>query len=173
MKNRLKIIVVCFLLLLFFLLGQTDYVPLKLATTHFRHFFFEMLLFLPCMFVLIGLVDAWLPRSIIEPYIGKSSGFKGSFWIILFAMLQAGPLYGAFPVSVLLWEKGASIRNIFLYLGAFSTLKIPMLTFETGFMGWQFTLLRTLVTLPLFVLIAFLMEFILKKTNFSVVNPKV
>jgi hypothetical protein len=54
--------------------------------------------------------------------------------VILLAMLQAGPLYGAFPVAYLLWKKGASIKNIFIYLGAFSTLKILMLTFEIGFL---------------------------------------
>ena len=42
--------------------------------------------------------------------------------------------------------------------GAFSALKIPMLTFEVAFLGWQFSLVRTAVTLPVFVLLAYLLE---------------
>ncbi|HPR59232.1 MAG TPA: hypothetical protein PK915_12775, partial [Bacteroidales bacterium] len=74
------------------------------------------------------------------------------------SMAQVGPLYGAFPVAYLLWKKGTSVRNIFIYLGAFCTIKIPMLTFEIGFLGWKFSLIRTLLSIPLIVLIAILLD---------------
>jgi uncharacterized membrane protein YraQ (UPF0718 family) len=125
---------------------------------HFRDFVLEMAAFLPLMFILIGLLDAWLPRSVIEKHVGGGSGFWGSVWVILLAMLQAGPLYGAFPVAQILWKKGCSVRNIFIYLGAFVTMKIPMISFEIGFLGWRFSLLRTLITLPVFIVIAYGME---------------
>jgi len=83
-------------------------------------------------------------------------------------MLQAGPLYGAFPVAYLLYKKGASIKNIFIYLGAFSSLKIPMLGIEIGYLGIKFTLVRTLVSLPLFIAIGYFMEYWLKNKNFKV-----
>jgi uncharacterized membrane protein YraQ (UPF0718 family) len=83
-------------------------------------------------------------------------------------MFQAGPLYGAFPVAALLYKKGASIKNIFIYLGAFSTLKIPMLGIEIGYLGARFTLARTLVALPLFIGIGYLMEWYLKKRDFHI-----
>jgi len=86
-------------------------------------------------------------------------------------MLQAGPLYGAFPVAYMLWKKGASIKNIFIYLGAFATIKVPMLTFEIGFLGLKFSLLRTLFTLPVFIVIASLMELYLKNKQFKVKQP--
>jgi uncharacterized membrane protein YraQ (UPF0718 family) len=142
------------------------------AVSHFSTFFLEMIAFLPVLFVLIGLLDVWLPRERVERHIGKESGIRGIFWVILLAMLQAGPLYGAFPVSYMLWKKGCSVRNIFIYLGAFSTLKIPMLTFETGFLGWRFTLVRTALTLPVFILIAFAMERLTVKKEFSMNDPR-
>ncbi|MBU0951589.1 MAG: hypothetical protein KKH91_01995 [Elusimicrobia bacterium] len=71
----------------------------------------------------------------------------------------------------LLWKKGCSIKNIFIYIGAFSTIKIPMLTFEIGFLGLKFSLLRTLFTLPVFILIAGLMELYLKNKQFEVKQP--
>ena len=138
---------------------------------NFWMFFKEMILFLPLMFILIGLFDVWVPREKIEKHIGKESGWKGTGLVILLATLQAGPLYGAFPFAYILWKKGCSIRNVFIYLGAFSTIKIPMLTFEIGFLGLKFSLLRTLITLPLFILIGYLMEWYLKDKDFNVKQP--
>lgn len=141
------------------------------VSRNFRMFFVEMATFLPFMFILIGLIDVWFPREKVEKHIGHESGIKGAVWVILLAMLQAGPLYGAFPVTYILWKKGSSIKNIFIYLGAFSTIKIPMLAFEIGFMGLKFSLLRTLFTLPVFILIATLMELYLKDKQFEVKQP--
>jgi uncharacterized membrane protein YraQ (UPF0718 family) len=114
------------------------------------------------------LFDVWFPKEQIEKHIGKESGIKGMFLVIVLAMLQAGPLYGAFPVAYILYKKGASIKNIFIYLGAFSSLKIPMLGIEIGYLGIKFTLARTLVSLPLFIAIGYLMEWYLKDKKFEV-----
>lgn len=148
------------------------FVPAKIIREKFWLFFVEMITFLPFMFILVGLFDAWVPKEKVEKHIGAGSGFKGIMWCIILAMLQAGPLYGAFPVAYLLWKKGCSIRNIFIYLGAFSTLKIPMLTFEIGFLGLKFSLLRTAVTLPVFITISYLMELYLKDKNFVMRQPE-
>ena len=138
---------------------------------NFWIFFKEMILFLPLMFVLIGLFDVWVPREKMEKHIGNESGWKGTGLVILLATLQAGPLYGAFPFSYILWKKGCSIKNIFIYLGAFATIKIPMITFEIGFLGLKFSLLRTLITLPVFIIIGYIMEWYLKDKMFEVKQP--
>jgi uncharacterized membrane protein YraQ (UPF0718 family) len=143
------------------------------AAGSFADFLLEFISFIPFMFILIGLFDVWFPKAVIEKHIGKDSGWRGIFWVTLLAMLQAGPLYGAFPVAYLLWRKGSSVRNIFIYLGAFSTMKIPMLGFEIGFLGLKFTLLRSLVTIPLFILIGFVMERLLKKMEFKINDPNI
>ncbi len=141
------------------------------AGKNFWSFFSEMIAFLPLMFILIGLVDVWVPNNKIEKHIGPGSGIMGTFWIVLLAMLQAGPLYGAFPVAYLLSKKGCSIKNVFIYLGAFSTLKIPMLAFEIGFLGFKFSLLRTLFTLPVFIGIGYIMEWYFKDREFTIDLP--
>jgi uncharacterized membrane protein YraQ (UPF0718 family) len=137
-------------------------------SNNFKMFFGEMISFIPLMFILIGLFDVWFPKEKVEKHIGRESGIKGIFWVIILAMLQAGPLYGAFPVAYLLYKKGCSIRNIFIYLGAFSTLKIPMLTFEIGFLGLKFSLLRTGLSLPVFISIGILMDKYLKNKSFEI-----
>jgi uncharacterized membrane protein YraQ (UPF0718 family) len=145
-----------------------DYATGEQIGLNFWSFFKEMIIFLPMMFILIGLFDVWVPREKIEKHIGAESGWKGTGLVILLASLQAGPLYGAFPFAYLLWKKGCNIRNVFIYLGAFSTIKIPMITFEIGFLGLKFSLIRTLITLPLFILIGYVMEWYLKDKNFEV-----
>lgn len=118
----------------------------------------EMFAFLPAIFLLIGLLDSWVPKEVVAKHTGIGAGWYSALWMILLAMLQAGPLYGAFPVAYLLWKKGTSPRNLFLYLGAFSTLKLPMLGFEIGFLGLKFTILRTLLTLPVIFAIAWILD---------------
>lgn len=171
MKNVKKYIFLLVFLILIGLSYMFDFAAGEKIGMNFWMFFKEMILFLPLMFILIGLFDVWVPRERIEKHIGKESGWKGTGLVILLATLQAGPLYGAFPFAYILWKKGCSIRNVFIYLGAFSTIKIPMLTFEIGFLGLKFSLLRTLITLPLFILIGYLMEWYLKDRDFEVKQP--
>ncbi len=125
----------------------------------------KMLIIVPFVFVLIGLIDAWLPKEMIEKQIGEGSGIKGTFFIIILAMLQGGPLYLAFPTAYLLWKKGCSIRNVFMYLGAFGTLKVPMIIFEFSLLGAEFALVRAIVALPIFIIIAGIMTLYAKRNQ--------
>jgi len=145
--------------------------PGLVVYSNFNEFFIEMISFIPLLFILIGLFDVWFPKEMLEKHIGQESGVKGIFLVILLAMLQAGPLYGAFPVAYILYKKGASVKNIFIYLGAFSSMKIPMLGIEMGYLGIKFTILRTLISLPLFILIGYIMEKFVGK-NFEVKEAK-
>ncbi|APV44823.1 hypothetical protein Dform_01501 [Dehalogenimonas formicexedens] len=142
--------------------------PGKTVFTNFRVSLIEMISFVPFIFIVVGLFDVWLPKEQVQKHIGHESGVKGIALVVLLAMLQAGPLYGAFPVAYVLWKKGISVRNLFIYLGAFSSMKIPMLGIEIGYLGIQFTLVRTLITLPLFIGIGFIMERYLKGKHFEV-----
>jgi len=121
-------------------------------------FLLEMAAFLPLMFVLIGLFDVWVPREVVEQHVGRETGLAAIPWMVLLATFQAGPLYAAFPVAVLLRKKGCAPRNVFIYLGAFSAMKLPMLTFEVACLGWRFSVARTLISLPVFIGLSYLME---------------
>ncbi|HOJ50777.1 MAG TPA: hypothetical protein PKW55_08200 [Spirochaetota bacterium] len=137
---------------------------------NFKVSFLEMISYMPFIFILIGLFEAWVPREIIERHTGKESGVIGAVWVILLAMLQMGPLYFAFPVAYLLWKKGTSMINIYIYLGAFTTMKIPMLSFEIGYLGLKFSLLRTILALPLFIIISIIIDRIFGR-DFKMNNP--
>jgi len=171
-KNKINLFVIAAFTIFVALSFIINYQPGKLIFhKQFFTFFKEMIIFLPVMFILIGLGDVWINRDKVEKHIGKGSGIKGIILVISLSMAQVGPLYGAFPVTYLLWKKGASIRNIFIYIGAFCTLKIPMLTFEIGFLGWKFSLLRTAASIPAIIIIGILMEKIIGKKNFKIKQP--
>jgi uncharacterized membrane protein YraQ (UPF0718 family) len=146
--------------------------PGKVIYQNFLTYFLEMIAFIPFLFIIVGLFDVWFPKEKIERHIGASSGAKGILLVILLAMLQAGPLYGAFPVAYILYKKGASIKNIFIYLGAFSSLKIPMVGIEIGYLGIKFTLVRALISLPLFIVVGCLMEAYLRRRGFTMSDAK-
>src|SRR5674476_477487 len=59
--------------------------------------FKEMVLVIPPIFVLLGLLDIWVPREIMIKYMGEGSGLKGILLSIFIGSAAAGPLYGAFP----------------------------------------------------------------------------
>ena len=139
-------------------LPHADFAFGKKTGENLLSFLVEMGSVLPPMFLLVGLFEIWVPRKIIERHTGLRSGFRAVPWMILLATLQAGPLYAAFPVAIGLWRKGCAPRNVFIYLGAFSALKIPMLTFEVAFLGWRFSLARTLISIPVFIALALAME---------------
>jgi uncharacterized membrane protein YraQ (UPF0718 family) len=164
-QNYIWISLYAVLTILSFIFGFN---PGKAVFTNFTQSFIEMITFMPFLFIIVGLLDVWVPKEKIQKHIGQESGIKGIVLVILLAMLQAGPLYGAFPVAYLLYKKGASIRNIFIYLGAFSSMKIPMLGIEIGYLGIRFSLVRTLVSLPLFIGIGYLMERYLKNRHFEI-----
>lgn len=130
---------------------------IEIFENNFWDFLKEMLIALPVMFILIGLFDVWVSKEKVQKHIGNTSGIKGILLVMLLAFVQAGPLYAAFPVAYILKKKGTSSVNIFIYLSAYTMAKVPMLTFEIGFLGLKFSLLRLVLSIPVFILIGIFM----------------
>jgi uncharacterized membrane protein YraQ (UPF0718 family) len=107
----------------------------------------EMLSVIPPIFVLLGLLDVWVDRATMIRYTGKGSGLKGILIAFLLGSAAAGPLYAAFPVAGVMLKKGSSLMNVFIFIGAWSTTKIPMLTFEAASLGLPFMLVRLLLSI--------------------------
>lgn len=122
----------------------------------------EMALIMPPVFLLMGLIEAWIPKSSIQKWLGKGSGIKGLLLSFALGTLPTGPLYVAFPMAGTLLHKGASIRNIVLFLGAWAALKIPQLMIEVAFLGVPFTALRFGLTLAGLIAMGLAMEILLR-----------
>lgn len=125
--------------------------------------FKEMALVIPPIFVLLGLLDVWVPRETMVKYMGEDSGIKGIILSIFIGSAAAGPLYGAFPVAVVFMKKGVKFSNILIFIGAWSTTKIPMFLFEMASLGTKFAFTRLLVDIPGIIIIAYLLSKLISK----------
>lgn len=109
--------------------------------------FIEMISVIPPIFILLGLLDVWVDRATMMKYTGKNSGLKGVVIAFLLGSAAAGPLYAAFPIASIMLKKGSSLFNVFVFIGAWSTTKIPMLTFEAASLGINFTITRLILSI--------------------------
>jgi uncharacterized membrane protein YraQ (UPF0718 family) len=105
-------------------------------------------------------------------YMGPGTGAKGGILAFLLGSFAAGPLYGAFPVAAVLMKKGASFSNIMVFIGAWSTTKIPMLLFEMSALGKRFALSRLAIDIVGIVMIAVAIQAILPKAEVEALYKK-
>lgn len=131
------------------------------AALNFR----EMLLILPPIFVLMGLLDVWVRRETMIALMGERSGFKGMFLAFLMGSAAAGPLYAAFPMAYTMAKKGASVFNILIFIGAWSTLKIPLLLFELANLGVRFTLIRLIFNIFAIAFLSWLVKAVMTEND--------
>lgn len=123
----------------------------------------EMILVIPPVFVLLGLLDIWVPRETMIKYMGEGSGLKGIILAFFIGSAAAGPLYGAFPIAAVFMKKGVKFSNIMIFIGAWSTTKIPMFLFEMASMGAKFAITRLLIDIPGIIIIAFILSAVMKE----------
>lgn len=128
----------------------------------------QMLGLLPPVFVLLGLLDVWVPRETVMRYVGPGSGLVGIGLSILLGAAAAGPLYGAFPIAETMSRKGARYVNVLVFIGAWSTLKIPMFLFELSALGVRFAVTRWTVNVFGIVGIAYLIDRLLSPEDKAV-----
>ena len=111
--------------------------------------------------VLMGLLDVWVPRQMVEAHLGHDAGLRGAGFAILLGTAAAGPLYAAFPIAISLMNKGARVANVVIFLGTWAAIKIPMIIMESSFIGLRFALLRLMFTVPCVLAAGYLIEAIL------------
>ena len=146
--------------------------PGKQIGCNFVFFSVDMFKILPCAFILIGLFEVWVKREAVEKHFGKESGMSGYVWAVLLAGTTAGGLYVAFPVAYSLYNKGAKLSVIFIYIGASAICRVPMTIFEASFMGIKFTAIRLFVSLPLVIISSILLGDYLAKRDYKIVEGK-
>ena len=129
----------------------------------------EMILVIPPVFILLGLLDIWVPRETMIKYMGEGSGLKGVILAFFIGSAAAGPLYGAFPIAAVFMKKGVKFSNIMIFIGAWSTTKIPMFLFEMASMGAKFAFTRLLIDIPGILLIAVILSAIISRDEVNLI----
>ncbi len=122
----------------------------------------EMLIIMPVIFVLTALLDLWVPKDKIMQLLGKEAKGKGLVLSFIIGSISAGPIYAAFPMSIMLHKKGASIRNIVVILSSWAVIKIPMLLNEAKFLGPKFMIMRWILTVLAIIIFSWLADKIIK-----------
>lgn len=140
--------------LLLFLNADVGYRSLENTWTNTK----EMLAIIPPVFILLGLLDVWVEREVMIKYMGEGAGLRGVAIAFLLGSAAAGPLYAAFPIAGVMIRKGSRLRNVFIFVGAWSTTKIPLLTFEASSLGLRFMLIRLACSILGILLIAVAMD---------------
>ncbi len=152
-KYRFSLMTVVILTILFLINREMGIRAIRVTGYSFK----EMISVIPPVFILLGLLDVWVPKEIMMKYMGETSGVKGIVLSIILGSAAAGPLYGAFPIAAVFMKKGVKFSNVLIFIGAWSTTKIPMFLFELSSLGTRFAITRLLVDIPGIILISYIL----------------
>lgn len=130
----------------------------------------EMVLLLPPTYLLVSLLDVWIERKTMMKLIGKDSGLRGVFISFFMGSIGIGPLYMAFPIMEILLKKGASVRNGFIFLGAWATTKITQFFFEVNSLGFKYTIVRLFLNVASILVISEIINWTVSKENEWTIN---
>ena len=130
-----------------------------------KNFLVEMLEVMPAIMIISALISIWVPQEVIIKNFGKSSGLKGKLFSMLIGSFSAGPIYAAFPVAQSLYFKGASIANIVIIISSWAVTKWVMFMVETSFLGLKFALTRYALTIPMILIMGYIMERLVHKED--------
>lgn len=111
------------------------------------YYFKELFEVIPLILLLTAMIDAWIPQDLIGEKMGSGAGIKGYALSLFIGSVSAGPIYAAFPVTKMLYNKGAGIANITVILSAWAVIKLPMLINETKFLGFNYMITRWIITI--------------------------
>ena len=153
-RYRVLLVLLCLNAVLFALEPETGSASMEITRANLV----EMASFLPPIFVLLGLLDVWVERETMMKYMGDGSGAKGMLLAFLLGSAAAGPLYAAFPLAGVMMKKGARMLNVFIFIGAWSTTKIPLIMFESATLGPRFMLLRLVFNIAGIFIIAHILD---------------
>lgn len=118
----------------------------------------QMFALVPPIFIIMGLLDVWIPKETLIKYMGPDSGLKGLLIAFTIGTVAAGPLYVAFPIAILLLNKGARLAYVLFFLGVWSSTKLPIVLFEIASLGLTFTIIHIGISLPAYLATSYLIE---------------
>ena len=142
-----------------------EFEPGKSLLKNFWDYIKFILLLMPAVYLLIGLFNVWVKKETVIKHMGHNSGIKGYILAVILAFAVVGGLFAALPISKQLHDKGSRLSVIMTYLGASCVCRIPMTLFEASLLGWEFTAIRFLVSLPLIILSSIFMEKVFGKNT--------
>lgn len=100
--------------------------------------------------VMAGIIWVLLPREALSRFIGRNSGFLGLVYATIAGVFLLGGPSAAFPLLAVLASAGADRGILIAFIISWATLGIQRtIMWDLPLMGPEFTLIRTLASLPL------------------------
>ncbi len=127
--------------------------------------FISMLKIVPPIFLMIGLLDVWVPRETMIRLMGEKSGIIGILIAFFLGTMTAGPLIAAFPVAMVMLKKGARYSNVLFFLMIWASSKLPILFFQATELGLKYTLTTNITLIAVYLVGSILIEKSLSKTD--------
>ncbi|NIR94205.1 MAG: hypothetical protein GWO08_11200, partial [Gammaproteobacteria bacterium] len=95
--------------------------------------------------------------DVVTRLLGSEGGGKALLLAAACGTLLIGPPYIIFPLLMTVRQLGARWAVVTIVLAAYA-VKLPMIPLEVGFLGWPFSLGRSLLTLTFAIPIGLLVE---------------
>lgn len=108
--------------------------------------FASVLLLVVAVFGLVGLIQVWLSRDLVARLLGREAGLRALLIAAACGTILIGPAYIIFPLLMSIRRQGARWAVITIVLATYA-VKIHMIPIEVQFLGWGFSLSRSLLTL--------------------------
>lgn len=153
-KYRWVLILLILVLLLVLIVPDTG----KKAFSTIIETLIDMLLVIPPIYITFALLDVWVDRDTMIKYMGEGSEIKGTFFAFILGSIGVGPIYIAFPISNMLINKGVTLHNVYIFLGAWCTTKITLVLFECTSLGLKYMLIRLGFNIIGVILVAWLLD---------------
>jgi len=124
--------------------------------------FYVVLPVLIFVFVLMGLIEAYISRETIVSILGQKSGILGILYAEIVGSVALFMPPAVFPFGGYLLKNGASYGSIAGFVFTAILIGITTLPLEFKLLGKRFTIFRNIFTFVLAFFIALLMEVILR-----------
>ena len=93
-------------------------------------------------FAIVGYVDVLSPQSLVQTWLGPTSGWSGLLLAEGIGMLLPGGPYVVFPLIAVLYQAGAGLGPAVTLVTSWAMLAFISVSFELAFMGWRFSAVR-------------------------------
>jgi uncharacterized membrane protein YraQ (UPF0718 family) len=113
------------------------------------------------IFLLVNLLEMFIPQNSINNFMLKLSGVMGTFVSALFGSIMIGPPASGYVLGQFFMQRGVTISYIAAFLATWVMIGIVAIPFELKTFGTKFTLVRNTIFFLSAVAIALIMGVLL------------
>lgn len=122
------------------------------------------------VFSALGLFGALVDKQAVGRRLGHGSGIRMLLLAAAFGTVLVGPVYAVFPLLKAFREHGARWGVIVAVMTAWA-VKVPMIPLEIKFLGWEFSLVRSVLIVLTAVLMGWLFDRLMPRDEVRATGP--